>query len=68
MIEKALLDILACPKCKSAVKLEDDRLVCQNAACGLHYPIRNGIPVMLVDEAEKPGAPPHCAGGVSQSV
>lgn len=69
MIEKALLDILACPKCKAAVKLEGDRLVCQNPACALRYPIRNGIPIMLVGEAEKPGATSHLAGGgVSQSV
>ncbi|MCX6909826.1 MAG: Trm112 family protein [Verrucomicrobia bacterium] len=57
MIEKALLDILACPKCKTAVKLEGDRLVCQNTACGLRYPIRDGIPIMLIGEAEKVGAP-----------
>ena len=50
MIDQALLDILACPKCKAAVKLEGGRLVCQNAACGLRYPIRNGIPIMLIDE------------------
>ncbi|MBI5687696.1 MAG: Trm112 family protein [Verrucomicrobia bacterium] len=55
MIEKALLDILVCPKCKSVVKVEGDRLACQNAACGLRYPIRDGIPIMLIDEAEKPG-------------
>jgi hypothetical protein len=54
MIDKQLLDILACPKCKTAVKLEGERLVCQNAACGLRYPIRNGIPIMLIDEAEQP--------------
>ncbi len=57
MIDKALLDILACPKCKAVVKLEGDRLVCQNAACGLRYPIRNDIPIMLIEEAEKPGEP-----------
>lgn len=69
MIEKALLDILACPKCKTAVKLEGDRLVCQNVACGLRYPVRNGVPVMLIDEAEKPGEPPHLTGGgASHSV
>jgi uncharacterized protein YbaR (Trm112 family) len=54
MIDKELLEILACPKCKADVKLEGDRLVCQNAGCGLRYPIRDGIPVMLIDEAEKP--------------
>lgn len=57
MIDKLLLDILVCPKCKTPVKLEGDRLVCQNAACGLRYPIRNDIPIMLIDEAEKPGEP-----------
>ena len=52
MIDKELLDILACPVCKTAVKLDDDRLVCMK--CGRRYPIRNGnIPVMLADEAEK---------------
>ncbi|HUW34619.1 MAG TPA: Trm112 family protein [Planctomycetota bacterium] len=54
MIDKELLDILACPVCKTAIKLEDDRLVCTK--CGRRYPIRNGnIPVMLADEAELPG-------------
>lgn len=53
MIERALLDILACPKCKTAVKPESGRLVCRDAACGLRYPVSNGIPIMLVDEAEK---------------
>ena len=54
MIDPALLEILACPACKSEVRLEGEKLVCQNRACGLKYPIRDGIPVMLVEEAEKP--------------
>ena len=79
MIDKELLEILACPACKSAVKEEassdsravsspsagighsgtrqveeGDRIVCTNPSCGLRYPVREGIPVMLVDEAEKP--------------
>ena len=57
MIDQVLLDILVCPKCKTRVKLEGDRLACQNAACGLRYPVRNDIPIMLIDEAEKPGEP-----------
>ena len=52
MIEKALLDILACPACKTVVRLEGDRLVCTE--CGRRYPIRDGIPVMLIEEAENP--------------
>ena len=54
MIDQELLDILACPKCKESVRLEGEKIVCQNPSCGLRYPIRDGIPVMLIDEAEKP--------------
>ena len=54
MIDKELLEILACPSCKSAVVLQGDRIVCANPTCGLRYPVRDGIPVMLIDEAEKP--------------
>jgi len=54
MISEELLEILACPACKTKVVLEKDCLVCQNSSCGLQYPIRDGIPVMLVDEAKKP--------------
>jgi hypothetical protein len=56
MIDKELLDILACPKCKAPVKMQSERIICTNPECGLRYPIRDGIPVMLIDEAEKPGA------------
>ena len=54
MIDEELLKILACPACKTEVKLEGERIICQNPRCGLRYPIRDGIPVMLIDEAEKP--------------
>ena len=52
MIDPALLEILACPLCKTSVTLEGERLVCSQ--CGRRYPIREGIPVMLVEEAELP--------------
>ncbi len=50
-IDKELLEILACPKCKGDVQLtsQGDGLVCET--CQLKYPIRDDIPVMLVDEA-----------------
>jgi uncharacterized protein YbaR (Trm112 family) len=50
-ISRELLDILACPKCKGDVQLTDkqDGLVCM--ACKLMYPIKDDIPVMLIDEA-----------------
>ena len=52
MIDKELLEILACPLCKTDVRLENDKIVCTN--CGRRYPIRDDIPIMLVDEAELP--------------
>jgi uncharacterized protein YbaR (Trm112 family) len=51
MIDEELLKILACPACKSDVKLEDNKIVC--TGCGKKYPIKDGIPVMLIDEAEQ---------------
>ena len=50
-IQKDLLEILACPKCKGDIRLTDkeDGLVCEK--CRLFYPIRDNIPVMLIDEA-----------------
>jgi len=52
-IDKELLDILACPKCKGDIRLTDkgDGLVCDT--CKLIYPIKDDIPVMLIDEAVK---------------
>ena len=52
-INKELLDILVCPKCKGDIKLtpEEDGFICEQ--CKLKYPIRDGIPVMLIDEAIK---------------
>ena len=54
MIDAKLLEILACPLCKTEVKLEGQSLVC--VQCGRRYPIRDGIPVMLIEEAEQPKA------------
>ena len=54
-LSRQLLDILVCPQCKGELELVDSlpALVCH--ACRLRYPIRDDIPVMLVDEAEKIG-------------
>ena len=54
MIDPKLLEILACPLCKTEVKLQGERLVC--VQCGRRYPIRDGIPVMLIEEAEPPAS------------
>lgn len=46
-----LLDILVCPKCKGELehRLDPEALVCH--ACRLRYPVEDGIPIMLIDEA-----------------
>ena len=49
-VPQELLDILVCPADKAKVHLEGERLVCEQ--CGRAYPIRDGIPVMIVEEAE----------------
>jgi uncharacterized protein YbaR (Trm112 family) len=51
-ISKELLDILACPKCKGVVVYDEaqDTLTCHQ--CRLVYEIRDGIPIMLIDEAK----------------
>ncbi|MFE9253362.1 Trm112 family protein [Streptomyces sp. NPDC007088] len=57
-LEAGLLDILACPACHAPLqeRATDDteELVCTGTDCGLVYPVRDGIPVLLVDEAKKP--------------
>lgn len=58
-LEPFLLDILACPACRSRVRADETagELVCTNPACGLAYPVRDDIPVMLIDEARRPAPP-----------
>ena len=53
-LDPALLEIIVCPACHGALAVDDtaNELVC--TACGLAYPVRDGIPVLLVDEARKP--------------
>ena len=54
-ISPELLEMLRCPKCKSEVKIKPDEsgLKCVDPECSLVYPIRDEIPVMLVEEAAK---------------
>lgn len=49
MIKRELLEILACPACKREVREEHEQIIC--VSCARRYPIRNGIPVMLISEA-----------------
>jgi uncharacterized protein len=57
-IDDWLLEILVCPKCHSALRVDEaaSELVCTGADCGLAYPVRDDIPVMLIDEARDPAA------------
>ncbi len=55
-LDPRLLEILACPVCHSPLRAEEggehgDELVCTSSSCGLAYPVRDDIPVLLVDEA-----------------
>lgn len=52
LIAPELMDILVCPACRSELSedTETSRLVC--TSCGRAYPVRDGIPVMLIEESE----------------
>jgi hypothetical protein len=50
-IPKELLDILVCPLCKTPVKPTADDAALKCITCGRVYPVRDEIPVMLIDEA-----------------
>lgn len=52
-ISKELLEILACPKCKGEIHLNEkgNGLICDQ--CKLLYEIKDDIPIMLIDEAKK---------------
>ena len=53
-VDKELLEILVCPSCHGKLAYDEpgERLTC--TSCGLRYPVRDDIPVMLIEEAEKP--------------
>lgn len=59
-LDPRLLEILACPQCHAGLRVDDEaqELVCTSDTCGLAYPVRDDIPVLLVDEARRPGAGP----------
>ncbi|GGI03922.1 Trm112 family protein [Egicoccus halophilus] len=52
-LDERLLDILVCPACQAGVEYKERRHVVVCTGCGLQYPEREGIPVMLVDEATR---------------
>ncbi|SFB75377.1 hypothetical protein SAMN04487968_101322 [Nocardioides terrae] len=56
-LDETLLEIIVCPNCHGSLKPvqtdEGGELVCEGT-CGYAYPVRDSIPVLLVDEARKP--------------
>ena len=56
MVDTKLLEILACPACRGDVEYDakNEKIICTE--CSRKYPVKDGIPVMLVEEAELPGA------------
>ncbi len=56
-VSPELIEILRCPKCKSKVEIDAEQtsLTCVNPECLLVYPVRDDIPVMLIDEAKVAG-------------
>jgi uncharacterized protein len=54
-LDQRLLDILICPNCHGEIEyIEAESVIVCRGQCRYRYPIRDGIPVMLIDEAEKP--------------
>ena len=51
-LDEQLLDILICPACRADVEYKERRHVIVCTGCGLQYPVKDGIPVMLVEEAK----------------
>ena len=52
-LSKDLLDILCCPLCKGDLAEQGERLHCRRAECGLRFDVKEGIPVMLIEEADR---------------
>jgi uncharacterized protein YbaR (Trm112 family) len=55
-IDAELLEILVCPNDRGEVEYLEAEQVIVCSTCGYRYPVRDGIPVMLIDEAEKPSS------------
>ena len=53
-LDAELLEILVCPNYRGDLDYQTDPEVLVCKTCGYRYPVRDGIPVMLIDEAEKP--------------
>lgn len=55
-LDERLLEILVCPNCRGPIEyLAGEAVIVCRGECGYRYPVKDDIPVMLIDEAEKPG-------------
>ena len=54
-VDPRLLEILVCPVTKTALEYDRDRNELVSRAAGLAFPVRDGVPIMLVDEARALG-------------
>ncbi|GAO40015.1 hypothetical protein SCH01S_42_00580 [Sphingomonas changbaiensis NBRC 104936] len=63
MIDEKLLDILVCPVTRTRLRYDEAAQELISEAAGLAYPIRDGVPVMLPDEARHLASPPACGRG-----
>jgi uncharacterized protein len=52
MLDESLLEVLVCPKCRGELEYREEEAALLCHACRLQYNIEDGIPVMLIDEAE----------------
>ena len=55
-IDKDLLDMMVCPNCRGEIDYLESESIIECRKCHYRYPVRDGIPVMLIDEADKPSA------------
>jgi uncharacterized protein YbaR (Trm112 family) len=56
-LDPALLDIIVCPACRGTLAVDEAASELACTSCGLAYPVRDDIPVLLVDEARRPDKP-----------
>ena len=61
-MREELLAVLVCPATRKPLRWDSDRQELVSEAAGVAYPVRDGVPVMLIEEA-RPLHPPHAAHG-----
>lgn len=57
-LSKELLEVMMCPRCGGSLRQSAGELLCEHPPCGARYPIREGIPIMLVESTGTPTRTP----------